>query len=421
MAKYLGNRPTAVPLTSADIQDGVITAADLGADSVDSSELVDGSVDLSHLSASGTKSSSTYLRGDNTFATAGATLRPNAKPLIINGDMAVSQRATAATTITHAAYNTIDRWSQNFTASTMVFTAERSTTVPSGQGFGYSWKIDCTTAEASLAATSRLMLYTRLEGQDCQLLKFGTASAETITLSFWVRSNKTGTYQVNLWNSTLSGYISSTYAISSGDTWEKKVLTFVGDQNTALANTNASAIQPEFVLVGGGNYTGGTMVANTTTTYPSYVTDTRAANQGVNLADSTSNDFYITGVQMEVGEYTSSTIPPFQHESYGDNLARCLRYYEGIEFLRKTSVCYHGTEGGSYWVCDADIVIKRATPTTTFNISALSGFTITAQGGSYYDTGNIAVTWLTGYPVGTADGLINSSHSTGYINCDAEL
>jgi len=284
----------------------------------------------------GTSGDTITVPSGATFVVAGTTeitgtnnvQRPNAKPLIINGDMAVAQRATAATTITHAAYNTIDRWSQNFTASTMVFTAERSTTVPSGQGFGYSWKIDCTTAEASLDASSRLMLYTRLEGQDCQLLKFGTASAETITLSFWVRSNKTGTYQVNLWNSTLSGYISSTYAISSGDTWEKKVLTFVGDQNTALANTNASALQPEFVLVGGGNYTGGTMVPNTTTTWPSYVTDTRAANQGVNLADSDSNDFYITGVQLEVGEYTSSTIPPFQFESYGDNLQRCLRYFQ---------------------------------------------------------------------------------------------
>ena len=72
MAKYLGNRPTAVPLTSADIQDGVITASDLAENSVDSSELVDGSVDLSHLSASGTKSSSTYFRGDNSFATISA-------------------------------------------------------------------------------------------------------------------------------------------------------------------------------------------------------------------------------------------------------------------------------------------------------------------------------------------------------------
>ena len=283
----------------------------------------------------GTSGDTITVPSGATFVVAGTTeitgtnnvQRPNAKPLIINGDMAVAQRATAATTITHAAYNTIDRWSQNFTASTMVFTAERSTTVPSGQGFGYSWKIDCTTAEASLAASSRLMLYTRLEGQDCQLLKFGTSSAETITLSFWVRSNKTGTYQVNMWNSTLSGYISSTYAISSGDTWEKKVLTFAGDQNTALANSNASALQPEFVLVGGGDYTGGTMVANTTTTWPSYVANTRAANQGVNLADSTSNDFYITGIQLEVGEYTSTTLPPFQHESFGGNLARCQRYY----------------------------------------------------------------------------------------------
>jgi len=337
--------------------------------------------------------------------------------LIINGDMAVAQRATAATTITHAAYNTIDRWSQNFTASTMVFTAERSTTVPSGQGFGYSWKIDCTTAEASLAASSRLMLYTRLEGQDCQLLKFGTASAETITLSFWVRSNKTGTYQVNLWNSTLSGYISSTYAISSGDTWEKKVLTFVGDQNTALANTNASALQPEFVLVGGGNYTGGTMVPNTTTTWPSYVTDTRAANQGVNLADSTSNDFYITGVQMEVGEYTSSTLPPFQHESYGNNLARCQRYFCKIS-PKLSSVTGRGYQASGAVITNRFqfATVMRTEPTCaiagTWNVTNLtgnpafnsfdvSGFTLgattSAAGDAYY------------YPDGTDDYLTASA------------
>jgi len=373
----------------------------------------------------GTSGDTITVPSGATFVVAGTTeitgtnnvQRPNAKPLIINGDMAVAQRATAATTITHAAYNTIDRWSQNFTASTMVFTAERSTTVPSGQGFGYSWKIDCTTAEASLAATSRLMLYTRLEGQDCQLLKFGTASAETITLSFWVRSNKTGTYQVNLWNSTLSGYISSTYAISSGDTWEKKVLTFVGDQNTALANTNASALQPEFVLVGGGNYTGGTMVPNTTTTWPSYVTDTRAANQGVNLADSTSNDFYITGVQMEVGEYTSSTLPPFQHESYGNNLARCQRYFCKIS-PKLSSVTGRGYQASGAVITNRFqfATVMRTEPTCaiagTWNVTNLtgnpafnsfdvSGFTLgattSAAGDAYY------------YPDGTDDYLTASA------------
>jgi hypothetical protein len=183
-----------------------------------------------------------------------------------------------------------------------------------------------------------------------------------------------------------------------------------------LGDDNGSSITINWWMGAGSNFSSGTLA----TSWAS-VTDANRAVGQVNNADSTSNNFHITGVQLEVGEYTSATIPPFQHESYGDNLARCLRYYEGIAFLRKTSVCYSGTAGGSYWVCDADIVIKRATPTNTFNISSMSGFTITGQGSSYYDTGNIAVTWLTGYPVGTAIGLTNSSHATGYINCDAEL
>ena len=360
---------------------------------------------------------------------------PTAEPLIINGDFAIAQRATAATTITHQGYNTVDRWSQNFTAGTsMVFTAERSTTAPTDQGFGYSWKIDCTTAEASLAATSRLMLYTKLEGQDCQLLKFGTSSAETITLSFWVRSNKTGTYQVNMWNSTLSGYISSTYAISVADTWEKKILTFAGDQNTALTNNNASTgLQAEFVLVGGGNYTGGTMVPDTTTSWPGYPANTRAANQTVNLADSTSNDFYITGVQLEVGEYTSSDLPPFRHESFGDNMARCQRYYQsnyrdGV--YPGASTTNAGTWSGAFYGTDFLTqftlwqVRMRTNPTITF-------YTRTGTAGSWYagvyqvneavDTVVSSINTPTGWQATVSGVASNTDVAYGYYVGDAEL
>ncbi len=217
MAKYLGNRPTAVPLTSADIQDG----------SVDSSELVDGSVDLSHLSASGTKSSSTYLRGDNTFATAGASLRPNANPLIINGDMAINQRGDS-TGVTATGYDCVDRW-KNQSANFGTFSFSQSTDVPSGEGFKNSVKLDCTTEDASYGASDHFTFQTRLEAQDLGVFKFGTSNAEKQTLSFWIKSNLTGNFVVLLYRSDSSRQCCQLVNIASADTWEKKIVNYPAD------------------------------------------------------------------------------------------------------------------------------------------------------------------------------------------------
>ena len=253
----------------------------------------------------------------------GASAVPNQsafKNLVINGDMSIAQRATSATTLGHAQYNSIDRWTQNHTGSN-AFTGERSTDAP--DGFDYSYKISCTTAEASLSASSRMMPLTRIEDSNLGYLKFGTSSAVDLTMSFHVKSNKTGTYQINLWHNNVSGFISGTYAISSANTWEKKTIVFKGDQGTAMGNDAGIALQLEFVLLGGSNYTGGTFVPNTTTTYPSYAANTRAANQTVNLADSTSNTWQITGLQLEVG----STASDFEFLPYDVNERRCQRYY----------------------------------------------------------------------------------------------
>jgi len=260
---------------------------------------------------------------DNNITTAKLAYNPNPnRNIIINGDMSIAQRGTSATSLGHAQYNSIDRWSQNLTASTMAFTGEQSTDAP--DGFDYSYKISCTTAEASLSASSRMMPLTRVEDSNLGYLKFGTSSAVDLTMSFYVKSNKTGTYQINLWHNNVSGYISGTYAISSANTWEKKTIVFKGDQGTAMGNDSGIALQLEFVLAGGSNYTGGTFVPNTTTTYPSYVANTRAANQGVNLADSTSNTWQITGLQLEVG----STASDFEFLPVDVQTQRCERYYE---------------------------------------------------------------------------------------------
>jgi hypothetical protein len=241
--------------------------------------------------------------------------------LIINGDMRVAQRGTSASSISSGGdYLTVDRFRFSM-SSAGTWDISQSTTVPSGEGFAYSQKIDCTTADASLDASNYLLWVTALEGQNLQHTKFGTSSAEKLTLSFWVRSAKTGTYVVEFINSAAGGNRtqSQSYTISSANTWEKKTITIDGDTATAFDNSTAGDLALYFWLAAGSNYSGGTL----NTSWNSSTNANRAAGQ-VNLADSTSNDWYITGVQLEVGDNAT----PFEHLSYGEELALCERYYQ---------------------------------------------------------------------------------------------
>ena len=243
---------------------------------------------------------------------------PNFRNIIINGNMAVSQRGTSASSLTSTGYNTIDRWNMNI-ATGGTWTQSQSTDVPTGQGFATSLKMDCTTANSSLSAGSYFSLRQKFEGQNLQYLKKGTSSAESLTCSFWVKSNKTGTYCVLLYDNDNTRVISKTITISSADTWEQKEITFAGDTTGALGNDNAYSLGLEIILLAGTNYTSGTQA----TSWESYTAANIASDQTVNLADSTSNEWYITGVQLEAG----SVATDFEVVPYGQNLERCQRYY----------------------------------------------------------------------------------------------
>ena len=242
--------------------------------------------------------------------------------LIIGGCMRVAQRATSATGKTSSGYFLCDRW-QTLISAAGTWSLSQSTTVPSGQGFAYSFKYDCTTADASLASSDYVIHRQNLEGQDLQLLGYGASGAKTVTLSFWVRSNKTGTYVCELRKYDDTRHNGGTYTISSADTWEHKTVSFTGDTASALVNSNAGGMKVHFWLAAGSSYTSGTLPSS----WASNTTANQAAGQTVNLADSTSNEWYITGVQLEVGEQAT----PFDHsESYGETLARCQRYFYAI-------------------------------------------------------------------------------------------
>ena len=251
--------------------------------------------------------------------------RPNAKTLIINGSMDISQRyGTTATTITEG--YSLDRW--EFVEDTDgSATVAQTATVPTGKGFAKSLDVQVTGTDSSIAASQDVRIVQKFEGQDLQVLKYGTSDAEKVTLSFHVKSSTTGTYSATLRHTNTSGtaYVNSlTFSISSANTWEQKVLVFNGNTAQDIRNTNTEGLRLEIYLAVGSNFTsGGGANGNSWTTGDT----NRASASNVNLMTSTDNDFFLTGVQMEVGDYTSSTLPPFQHESYDDNIARCYRYY----------------------------------------------------------------------------------------------
>ena len=240
----------------------------------------------------------------------------NFRNIIINGDMSQSQRGSSQASITSNGYYTADRMNiMNEGIGT--FTVSQSTDVPSGQGFAKSMKFDCTTANAS-PSSGFLGVGQSIEGQNLQYLKKGTSNAESLTLSFWIKSNKTGTYVVELYDPDNNRTIAQSYTISSASTWEKKTLTYAGDTTGALDNDNNNSLRVNILFGAGTEYTSGSLQ----TAWGSRSNTRRAVGQ-VNLADSTSNELYITGIQLEAGTSASD----FEFLPHDVNLNRCLRYY----------------------------------------------------------------------------------------------
>jgi len=289
--------------------------------------------------------------------------------IIINGDMSIAQRGTSASGLGNGdnGYHTCDRWRfQELGSPTFEFTQSQSTDVPTGQGFVNSLKMDCTTADTSLASDILLRIDQRFEGQNLQYLKKGTANAESLTASFWVKSNKTGTYIAELEDINNSRQISKSYTIDSSNTWEKKIITFDGDTTGAFDNDNARSLNINFYLGVGTNYSSGTL----NTSWNSTTNANRAVGQ-VNLADSTSNEWYITGVQLEAGEVASD----FEFLPHDVNLQRCFRYYEGGDANSNAVNIYGVPNRLCETILDSTarlkilgsqyLAVKRATPTVT--------------------------------------------------------
>ena len=269
--------------------------------------------------------------------TAGALANRN---LVMNGAMTVAQRSTSETGLTANTNFILDRF-RVYISNIGTYTISQASDAPAG--FKYSYKVDCTTADASPAAADEIHFSYKFEGQDLQHLKKGTSGAEKVTLSFWVKSNKTTSGQVSLRDLENTRIIAATYTISAANTWEYKTITFAGDTSGTLTSDHAARMEIQWFLDSGSNASSGT----TPTAWEAEVTaDKNATNFG--LASSTDNYWQITGVQLEVGAAATS----FEHRSYGDELARCQRYFrrfcEGVQYASAPSSGYGVSSTSAY-------------------------------------------------------------------------
>ena len=303
--------------------------------------------------------------------------RKTATPLIINGDMAIAQRGTSFTSQTGVAYH-LDRFEISaFNVGDGVYRVDQSTDVPSGQGFINSSKVSCTTADTSQDANNQMYFQTQLEGTSTSLLNYYVASPDTVTIAFWVRANRTGTYSFALKlsdngsaeNSTDTRIYHKTYSISSADTWEKKVFSITLDSSTSETKVTGTgfAVALQFWLGAGTSRDGVTAdqwADNGNNT---------ATSDNLDLLGSTSNNWYITGIQMEVGTFDSDSIPPFQFEDRCTSLARCQRYFQIQASAIEGGYNPDGTAVNRIvWFFKSSM---RATPTITLGSGSATGGT----------------------------------------------
>ena len=241
--------------------------------------------------------------------------------IIINGAMQVWQRGTTIDSISSGNY-LCDRWRINHSGTDGNVDVDRSTDLPSGEGFGYSQKISMDASESSLDAADKLVIQQKFEGQNLQLLAKGTSGAKKTTVSFFVKSSVASTYTVELVDNDNTRQLSKSYTINSANTWERKTLTFEGDTSGSLDTDANTSMTLNIYIDTGTDHTSGTFNDSAWAS----TDDTKRVFNTTGWLESTSPEFYITGVQWELGEQAT----PFEHRSYADELRRCQRYYYKI-------------------------------------------------------------------------------------------
>ena len=346
------------------------------------------------------------------------------KNIIINGGMQLSQRSTSVTGIgASSGYFTLDRFYVSLGAGDGRFTMSQSS-VTDLEGFSNALKVDCTTADTSIAAGEALVIAQHIEGFNLQQLKATSTTTKAFTLSFYAKSNASRAIVSEIiFSNGTNRQMSKLHTI--GTSWARYTMTVPAASSTQIDNDNSNELQLNFWLHGGSTYTGGTLNDDA---LDSVTNANRAAGIGSIFA-STDNEIEITGVQMEVG----SQATPFEHRSFGEELVSCQRYfYKAVSGNNKQFAV------GTYYAT------SLITSTLTFPTTMRAAPTITVGTGTNYyvaygnGQGDGFDTWdntprgnenyialdVTGDGAsGTAgDGCtLATNNANAYIHCDAEL
>ena len=345
--------------------------------------------------------------------------------LVINGAMNVSQRGDV-TGKTSASFGGPDRFAVGIT-SHGTYAMSQSSTVPSGKGFANSYKLDCTGDDTSIGSTAEVTIQQKFEGQNLQTLRKGTSEAKPITVTFYCRSNLTGTFTLEFFDNDNSRQCSKNFTISSANTWEFKSITFPADTTGTFDDDNAQSAVLVWWLAAGDNFTSGTQ---NTSAFASNTNANRVSSSIVNMSSSTDNEFLLTGVQLEVGQNATT----FEHEPFDRTLAKCQRYFQQYATQDQYDTC-GGIVGFANATTEAELfgnylVKPRTQPTITF--SSNTTFRVSQDGTDKVTTGmasslisdsgfRVVSNVASGLTAGQAVGLLANSSTDCEINIDAEL
>ena len=349
--------------------------------------------------------------------------------VIINGAMNVSQRATSATGLgsSDPSYQTLDRFRMNIGGTSAGrFTMAQDSSAP--EGFANSLKLSCTTADTSIAADELLSLQQRIEGQNLQMFAKGTTSAKPYAVSFYVKGNASATYTCELEDGDNSRRVAKEFSVTTD--WARVELSFPKDTTGAFDDDNALSLSLNIFLHGGSNFTSGTFSANT---WESISNTTRLSDSQTSFFDSTDRTFFITGVQLEVGQNATE----FEHEKFSQTLQKCQRYFQKIESLGSVgsfnAFPYTGLSRTSTIgkVSLGWITQLRAAPTIT--TTAANTFAIVNGSGSAIACSSVSVgrtnvnsamiefTVSSGLTVGQATYLTTNNATDPSVSVDSEL
>jgi len=401
MAITINGSGTVTGLAVGGLPDGTVDAGTLATDSVTAVKIPD---------------------------TVEAYLKSGRKNLIINGAMQVTQRGTSTTSANSAGYfegaDRMRRSENNLGSAT--FTREQSTDAP--EGFSYSLKETTTTVSDGTTDRAYRPLNIRIEGQNLQHLAWGTSAAKSITFSFWVKSSVTGTYSIAVLSYDSSNYISitTTYTISSANTWEYKTVTIPGNTNANIRNTNEKGLDIMWCAGTGSNFT-----STDSTSWGDYGSGGWHYGQTADVCGTLNATWQVTGVQLEVGSQATD----FEHRSYGEELALCQRYFQRWGTLDAAVLGLAGqcVSSSTAYFAGQTIIPMRTIPTgsvinvtnfrvrnaTSSGVPSITGLTVSTYSETEY---MLYASGASGLAAGDASHLLNyNGTNRGYIDFNAEL